>query len=587
MQSKLFILALLALLLYGCTNNIEHGSLEILVSNSESYDPIESATLKIYYQDIMINQTTTDSNGNAFFTLPPGDYSIEVSALNYQNQETTATIEVEKNVFLEIALVAEEQCEETWICTNWTECLNSTQSRTCIDNNSCGTEESKPSETQECNETEEPECITAGDCPDNDSCKIVECVDETCQTTAITYCANDDDCCPSNCIYSNDNDCPSTQNCAVHEDCDDDDDCTHDKCTINGECNNAQIFSCTDDDGCCPTDCAYASDNDCEECDEDWDCDAWENCTDGTQERECTDDNDCGSTVDRPDLTRDCCEDDTDCDSNEKCVDDQCELKNCTEQGGFICLDNETCAQDYIEASDTDYCCPEECTPETPLGDLYLLEDSIVVSGVGGKGTMPICSFDGQENRIWFDINSTFPEPIDVFMVMHLNLSEYSAYGTIEFDIDTTLQPGPNTFEEFIPGVSERTVNIRLDVENSVEEANETNNIASKYFDFELIDLYFEDVSYNEVDHVISMDIKRTAITTDCSHFFVGVMVNGTDGFINHSGMGFVGLDPTLLTIEIPYPSPPQSLHMELDSYNFVNEFSEINNVFTCDPCTW
>lgn len=47
------------------------------------------------------------------------------------------------------------ECNESWECGNWSECMNGTQSRTCTDLNSCGTEELKPNETQECQEPEE------------------------------------------------------------------------------------------------------------------------------------------------------------------------------------------------------------------------------------------------------------------------------------------------------------------------------------------------------------------------------------------------------------------------------------------------
>ncbi len=57
-----------------------------------------------------------------------------------------------------------------------------------------------------------------------------------------------------------DGDCPAS--------CNDSDDCTSDllsgsaeECTA--ECIYSPITSCTDGDGCCPTDCTFANDNDC------------------------------------------------------------------------------------------------------------------------------------------------------------------------------------------------------------------------------------------------------------------------------------------------------------------------------------
>jgi len=45
---------------------------------------------------------------------------------------------------------AAETCEEFWTCTDWSACVDGQQSRTCSDENSCGTEELKPAESQSC-----------------------------------------------------------------------------------------------------------------------------------------------------------------------------------------------------------------------------------------------------------------------------------------------------------------------------------------------------------------------------------------------------------------------------------------------------
>lgn len=44
----------------------------------------------------------------------------------------------------------EGPCVEDWICTDWTECVNGKQTRTCADVNRCGTSENKPVEKQDC-----------------------------------------------------------------------------------------------------------------------------------------------------------------------------------------------------------------------------------------------------------------------------------------------------------------------------------------------------------------------------------------------------------------------------------------------------
>lgn len=60
-----------------------------------------------------------------------------------------------------------------------------------------------------------PECYSDEDCDDGDYCTIDTCVDmgfrnAYCSYSEIVTCVNDDSCCPENCIYDNDTDCPVT-----------------------------------------------------------------------------------------------------------------------------------------------------------------------------------------------------------------------------------------------------------------------------------------------------------------------------------------------------------------------------------------
>jgi len=50
-----------------------------------------------------------------------------------------------------------QTCEERWVCTEWSVCADGVQTRTCTDQNNCGTEENKPLETQPCSMKEESE----------------------------------------------------------------------------------------------------------------------------------------------------------------------------------------------------------------------------------------------------------------------------------------------------------------------------------------------------------------------------------------------------------------------------------------------
>ncbi len=43
-----------------------------------------------------------------------------------------------------------EECQEDWTCTEWSSCENETKTRTCTDQNECGTEQNKPEELEDC-----------------------------------------------------------------------------------------------------------------------------------------------------------------------------------------------------------------------------------------------------------------------------------------------------------------------------------------------------------------------------------------------------------------------------------------------------
>ncbi len=49
-----------------------------------------------------------------------------------------------------IAYSTDTYCEENWKCTDWSECINGTRKRVCVDKNNCGTEKNKPPEEQAC-----------------------------------------------------------------------------------------------------------------------------------------------------------------------------------------------------------------------------------------------------------------------------------------------------------------------------------------------------------------------------------------------------------------------------------------------------
>jgi len=51
----------------------------------------------------------------------------------------------------------QQQCQERWICSEWSECINGVQTRTCRDENNCGTNSNKPFTSQPCSPEERKE----------------------------------------------------------------------------------------------------------------------------------------------------------------------------------------------------------------------------------------------------------------------------------------------------------------------------------------------------------------------------------------------------------------------------------------------
>ena len=91
-------------------------------------------------------------------------------------------------------------CEENWVCTEWSECINGEQTRTCIDDSSCGTTNKKPAQAQVCNIYNAGIICTDGDyiCDGDlrmecfagrwrqaEACQF-GCIDRECSTDGIT-----------------------------------------------------------------------------------------------------------------------------------------------------------------------------------------------------------------------------------------------------------------------------------------------------------------------------------------------------------------------------------------------------------------
>ena len=114
--------------------NIEEESHRLVVDSIRE----DSADITIYSSPII---TTLSVGQEQKFDLnSDNSYDLLVRLNSITNQK--ADIYVQE--------INEAICVEEWECTDWGICVNSTQSRTCTDANSCGMEDSKPSEIQVC-----------------------------------------------------------------------------------------------------------------------------------------------------------------------------------------------------------------------------------------------------------------------------------------------------------------------------------------------------------------------------------------------------------------------------------------------------
>ncbi|MFH1895597.1 MAG: hypothetical protein ABIJ74_03430 [archaeon] len=205
-------------------------------------------------------------------------------------------------------------CIENWNCTEWSECINGWEKRSCAEQNNCSTTELSPRLYQHCGECiheETADCITDGDCNGTQTCvggEWQECVDTP----------GDD--CFGECQGDYTRSCTTAQGCLGLQNCNSWNhtwglcyDFQYDNCP--GECILGQTRNCTTTDKCPGTQtCSYTSwnpcqdipDDNCPKCIEAWYCYDWGSCVNGTQSRKCLAQTNCGTENEKPALTQSC-----------------------------------------------------------------------------------------------------------------------------------------------------------------------------------------------------------------------------------------------------------------------------------------
>ncbi len=114
---------------------IEQQEWDIFTSSYE----LNNQTLKFFYR----------TNDTYIEFTPPKNFSEINSSLQFKLFLGSNNISTPIIHNLSINYI-ETPCQENYTCNNWTECSNETQTRTCIDQNECGTTEFKPAETRNC-----------------------------------------------------------------------------------------------------------------------------------------------------------------------------------------------------------------------------------------------------------------------------------------------------------------------------------------------------------------------------------------------------------------------------------------------------
>jgi len=124
---------------------------------------LASGETKTVYLDILLDKNgicirdEEISNSHEITNDCSGSSEVEIGCDGSDQNEYSCTKNSTLNKYkitgLQFSGIGEEECTESWSCTSYSTCSGGTQTRTCTDSNNCGTENSKPSESQSCTTT--------------------------------------------------------------------------------------------------------------------------------------------------------------------------------------------------------------------------------------------------------------------------------------------------------------------------------------------------------------------------------------------------------------------------------------------------
>jgi len=198
---------------------------------------------------------------------------------------------------------------------------------------------------------EEHECNKDSDCDDSEVSTKDECngSPRTCINTYIENCLNNDDYCPSGCIFNEDNDCPLIDQCTSDIDCTDSNRFTADTCIGTPKNCNYELKTCEELNGIT--------------------CEVFEVC-EGTPFPTSENTTCCNETC----VKTESCEG-VECPDLHKCVRGECYKKTCSEMDLRLCTADEKCTDEYFKDDKGITCCLGECRRScNNVGDCYLGE---------------------------------------------------------------------------------------------------------------------------------------------------------------------------------------------------------------------
>ena len=270
-----------------------------------------------------------------------------------------------------------------------------------------------------CGDYNRDESSFCDDGKDNDCNGLIDGADSACKSLVIEQAqCSEDGLCKPNCIYG-DPDCLCREQngflCGKSEECENpilakeaglccssvcikESTCGFDglcktNC-VNGDpdcsCDKQSGFLCDKGESCskviASSDINVCCGERCQSCNEDWKCSAWSICKDGKQTRECIDNNQCGTQLNKPLTSQSCggecreawiCEEFSECSGGERtriCKDiNNCGTvlkkpplteicsKSCSELRGFKCVSNQICEGNLLISSDKT-CCSIACS---------------------------------------------------------------------------------------------------------------------------------------------------------------------------------------------------------------------------------